>query len=186
MIAGAVAERLEGLEQRDDVEPADPLLGPEQPRLARQDQHFQQVGRLGGRADDVRAQRLGALLLQDRRGGAERLDDLVRLGRVTAGGPGSAGGSSSSSRDQALEALVGREAERSRRQTPAASEDLVDRLAVCRALCWRRSIVSRWTPKTSTSRIMSWIAPAAAACAPARRRSSAMSVRSSSNPWRPR
>ncbi len=77
----AVLQRFKGLEQRDDIQQADPLLGPEQPGLAGQEQDFQQMRRLGGRADDVRAERRGALLFEDGRSGSKRLDDLIGFRR---------------------------------------------------------------------------------------------------------
>ena len=58
-----------------------PSSGSKQPRVARQQQHFQQVGRLGRAADNVRLDRLAALLFENGRDRAKCLHDLARLRR---------------------------------------------------------------------------------------------------------
>ena len=81
--------------------------------------------RLGRRADDVRVQGLGRLLLEDRRDRAEGLDDLVRLGRIVEVRRDQRTGLRQLAGEQ-VEAFVGRE-----RGVilgdPAAAEDLVER-----------------------------------------------------------
>ncbi len=59
-----------------------PSSGRNKPGLAGQQEDFEEVGRVGGRADDVLIDRLGALPFEDRGDGPEGPDHLGRLGRV--------------------------------------------------------------------------------------------------------
>ena len=127
-------ERLQRLEQRYDVEPAHPLVRPEQPRLAGQEQHFQHVGRLGRPAGDIRVQRfLGRLPLQDGGDGAERLDDLVRLGGIVEVGRYERPRRGQLAGEQ-VEAFVGGQRARTILADPRAAEDLGERRAVAGAV----------------------------------------------------
>ena len=160
-MAGGTAQRFQSLEERHDVQPADAVGRPEQPGLAGQQQHLQQVGRLGGAADDVGLDRLGALLLQHGRDGAERLHHLARLRRERQVGGDqrprllklARPGSRSARWATASCSAARRRPRRGFRPAPG-------RAGCCAA---RMSSVSRCMPKTSTSRIRSWTRPAAAA-----------------------
>ena len=164
MMAGASRSGSQGLEQRDDVDPADPVAGPEQPGLARQQQDLQQVGRLGRRADDVRAQRPRGTAARGSPRWSGTSGPPRRSRARRPGGSGSAAGSTRA-RAPAARSRSSGESSRYAGQTPAQRK-ISSSAWPCRSLCCRRSSVSMWTPKTSTSRIMSRTAPTAAASAP--------------------